>query len=343
MNCLFFIQLDMKCGGDVKRTGYCLIGGTGRCGTTILKTVFSRHPDVADIPEWRFSTDPDGLIDFYSGLLASWSPFLFDKKLKRLESTLMDLGGGNVLQTLYRLAMNRLGIQKLFPVNLIPRYSDIHIRKVCPEYKTMVRTLIDELTMFRYKGHWTGNNLFEKRSIAYSGLQPAELLAEILGRFFRNVIKRTLESQGKSVYLEDNTWNILHFKSLLDLIPEAKLVHIYRDPRDVVCSFIKQTWMPSDLDQSSKIYMDLMDSWWAVRDRIPVGSFLEISLEGLVSEPEKTIREVAQFWDMRWHESLLGTPLNRSHSGRWKKELSKEEQNYLDKRLSRYIQKLNYK
>jgi len=326
----------------LKKIGYCLVGGTGRCGTTILKRIFTRHPDVAEIPEWRFSTDPDGLIDFYTSLSATWSPFLFDKKLKRLESLLSDLGQGNVLQTSYRKVMNRLGIQKMLPVNLIPRYSDIHIQKRCPEYRPMVRSLVNELTVFKYQGHWTGNQFLQKRSIAHSGQHPAELLSEILGRFFRNVIEKTLEIQGKSVYLEDNTWNILHFKPILDLIPEARLVHIYRDPRDVVCSFMKQTWAPSDLDQAAKFYMDLMDAWWIVRDQVPAKQFLEISLEGLVTNPEETIRRVARFWNIRWDASLLETPLNRSNSGRWKKELSKKEQNRLSKRLSRYIQKLNY-
>ena len=53
----------------------CFIGGTGRCGTSILRTVLSRHSSVATLPiEHRLTVDPDGIFDFYRSYTTGWSP-----------------------------------------------------------------------------------------------------------------------------------------------------------------------------------------------------------------------------------------------------------------------------
>ena len=89
----------------------CLIGGTGRCGTTILKQIFQAHPEVAKIPEWRFAVDPDGILDFYSSLSQNWSPHLFDVKLKRLYKLLQQTGQQNIPAKYFRLLLRRLHIE----------------------------------------------------------------------------------------------------------------------------------------------------------------------------------------------------------------------------------------
>ena len=68
---------------------FVLICGTGRCGTNIVKEVFSVHSSVITLPfEQRFINDPDGIIDFYNSFSASWSPYIADRKIKRLEALL---------------------------------------------------------------------------------------------------------------------------------------------------------------------------------------------------------------------------------------------------------------
>jgi len=47
------------------------IGGTGRCGTSVLGIAFGTHPDVAYFGEPRFINDPGGLYDYLLGRVTS--------------------------------------------------------------------------------------------------------------------------------------------------------------------------------------------------------------------------------------------------------------------------------
>ena len=75
-----------------KKLNIGLIGGTGRCGTSILRRILATHSEVAALPiEHKITVDPEGIIDFYNSYSSNWSPYLADQKLKRLESFLYTL------------------------------------------------------------------------------------------------------------------------------------------------------------------------------------------------------------------------------------------------------------
>ena len=57
-------------------------------------------------------------------------------------------------------------------------------------------------------------------------------LADRLGKFYRDFASDVTTHQRVPHFLEKNTWNILYFDRLLELVPEARLVHVRRDPRD---------------------------------------------------------------------------------------------------------------
>ncbi len=320
----------------------CLIGGTGRCGTTILKRIFQAHPEVAKIPEWRFAVDPDGIMDFYSTFSHTWSPHLFDVKLKRLNRLLLQTGKQNVLAKYFRLFLRRLHVEQHIPFKVVPRYADFGIIPYCPNYKNLVRELMDALSEFRFQGAWIGSDIFEKNEMCYHNQFQDHELKKILSKFLEDVIQDVLQTQQTNHFVEDNTWNILWFDQILELLPDAKLVHIYRDPRDVVASFVKMVWAPSNPEQAAIFYRDLMESWWKVRSRVPQKQYMEISLESIVAEPEIQIRKIAEFWNIPFHKALLQTDLSRSHSGRYKKDFTASQISKVEDILSDVLNKLGY-
>lgn len=320
----------------------CLIGGTGRCGTTILKRIFQAHPDVAKIPEWRFAVDPDGILDFYSTMQSNWSPHLLDVRLKRLHQLLLDTGKPNLLNKYVRLILRRLHIEQKLPFKAVPRYSDISITPYSPNFRLFVDELIKNLSAFKFKGTWIGSPQFEKNLIYHHERFELNQLQNSLSDFLNQIIKDVLDHQNARYLVEDNTWNILWYDQILELLPETKLVYIYRDPRDVVASFVKMVWAPSDPEQAALFYRDIINHWSKIKSKVPKYSFQEISLESLVKAPQNELEKLCKFYGIPWHDALLSIDLSKSNSGRYLKEFNHAQISAIESILSDQLQQLGY-
>ncbi len=319
----------------------CLIGGSGRSGTTVLSEIFSCHPDMTDVPEWRFLVDPDGIIDFYNSSM-NWSPYHHNLRLNRLKLLLYQTCDSNYFDKFLRYIDQHLLKIITSKFKISPRYAGVSAKDYSPNFRMYVDTLIDDLNDFEYFGEWIGLSYGYTRVQSYSSLNSQEHSKKIIRTFLLNVMSDVLLHQKKKYYLEKNTWNILWFDKILEILPEARLVHIYRDPRDVVVSFSKQTWMPSSVYQCAIIYRDILQRWDSIKSKVSHDTYLECSLEALVDDSEGVTKEICRFWDISWNKDLLSCDLSKSNQGRWKKELSLNEINSIEKILGEQIKKLGY-
>jgi len=94
-------------------------------------------------------------------------------------------------------------------------------------------------------------------------------------------------------------------RAVLALFPDAQVVHIVRDPRDVVASAMTAPWssMPARLHA---------ENWRAfVADNAKVGaevgptSFLQVRFEDLVTAPDVVLRDIATFLDEPFDAAML--------------------------------------
>lgn len=307
----------------------CLIGGTGRSGTSILKKVFATHPHVLALPvvELRLLNDPDGLVDFYTSFKDNWSPYWADTKIRRLEKLLRTLGGATGVEKILLGVGRRLLRLGAFARNPNP-YHSIQLRRFCPRYDKIVDQFIESLVDFRYQGTWNGSPFLALSNIR-SGQWDADVLAESIRVFFDQLLQGIPGQEKASHYIDDDPFNILFFKVTSALFPDAKLVHMYRDPRDVVVSFMQQCWAPSELTQAIAWYRNIMATWQKTAPLLEKDTYLCVSLEKLADAPEEYLHEICSFWKLPWHPSLRTIPFNGANSGRWRTELSKKQQHEL--------------
>ena len=317
-----------------------LIGGTGRSGTTALRDALARHPDVLAFPELRFAIDPDGLVDTYRAFGAGWSPYHADVRLRRLGALLDAVADDSPVALPGRVA-RKLGLDGRLGRQLLPAYHGHRALDVCPTFAERAGQLLDALTDYTYAGAWTGTPAGARAQVRVGGPYDRAALAATLGGFWRAVAADSLSSAGRSFFLDKQTWSVLWVDAILDLLPEARLVHVVRDPRDVAASTMTMRWGPSRPAEAARFVAGVLDRWAEVRSVVPTDRVLEVRLEDLGADPPAVLRQIADFFGLDWHDALLGADLSKTGAGRWRR-LPPASQSVLAQALAPHAEAYGY-
>jgi len=145
------------------------------------------------------------------------------------------------------------------------------------------------------------------KAFVASGLRAEEIKAKVLSEckgvsdFLRIVMEEVARKQGVDCWIDSTPTNISHLLRIKNDFPDARIIHIIRDGRDVALSLDKRGWsrpLPWDRDKAllaAGIYWE-----WIVRKGRKLGSmlqsdYLEVRYEDLVNEPAETLERLAAF------------------------------------------------
>jgi tetratricopeptide (TPR) repeat protein len=141
-------------------------------------------------------------------------------------------------------------------------------------------------------------------------LDPA-LLAELRVRYWARVKAMAGDVAGR-VFVDMNPFNGIKLPIIARLFPDARILVMRRDPRDVVLSCYRINFTPSpaafafsDLEETARHYDALMRLVETCRERLPL-AFHEVRYDRLVSDFEATVRALADFAGIAWTEDFHG-------------------------------------
>lgn len=134
-------------------------------------------------------------------------------------------------------------------------------------------------------------------------------------------IAGTLRSYASTINRTDARWgdknigNISYLKEIFELFPDAKIVYITRDPKDVYSSFITKKWYLYALPNGNRYYIKhplgavrlwnyCVNQFYTFKNQFP-DQLEMIFYEDLVHETEKTIRQVLRFVGEAYDENCL--------------------------------------
>ena len=321
------------------------IAGTGRSGTTLLRRILKRHPDVfAAARESRFIVDPDGIITLVDALSTNWSPAASDKALRRFEAMMSSLRVQTPLYRTMRTVSRRTG-RNLFYWFSAEEYAHNNYGEQLglEHYDATVKAFVEALEEFRFRG-WRGDTKafqFQPHVRLGKRFTRHEML-RMSATFIQKLYAHGLERENAARFCDDTPMNLLYAKFLHELFPESIIVHIFRDPRDVISSYSTQIWSSDEIALCTKQVKGLLEKWQEQRESLPAGSFIEIKFEDLIGDPEGTLTNLCNFAGLEMHPSLLSMDLSRHHIGRHRRDLSDEEIRYVECELNGWMVEKGY-
>lgn len=191
------------------KRGVVFIGGSGRCGTSFLFKLLSNQPGVVGFGE----SEAKFFIEA-GGLLDVYRALVTDYNASRSEFA---------LQRFEHLMLRELGNEEFYGQEPLTRFVGPQL------YQMAVQRYLGRL---RFRG-------------VPRVLLPAEFFE--ISRDFVDELVSAL-SPGPDTFVEKTPHSVLHLSFLSALYPEARFVHIVRDPRAVVLSLQRQSWAPSTVE-----------------------------------------------------------------------------------------------
>lgn len=319
------------------------VGGTGRSGTTIAKRIFASHSEILALAgESRFLVDPDGLLDLLDALTDRWIPPSGDRALPRFERLMRHLEKPAFLvRALRQLRVYRF-LRSRATWQPYPLY-DLGVQLGLRHYRTTVAAFMGQLELHRFRGVWPGSTCCRIRPVVRQAKSfDRSALCEECNQFVARLLGPALERVGASRWLDDTPMCFLQAPRLCEVFPDMRLIHIFRDPRDVIASMMRRVWGPGDVDQCTALIRTNLETWLRRRSRLSHEHFRELKFEDLIAAPESTLRKLCAFLEIELEPAMLDVDLSRANIGRYQHDLTDRDIGLINGQLEFWMEEKGY-
>lgn len=213
---------------------------------------------------------------------------------------------------------------------------------------------------------WANSELFRVSGLDYGAIRP-KLMNECqtAGDCLRVFMEEVAAKQGVDRWADCTPDHLLYVREIKREIPDALIVHIIRDGRDVALSYAQQRWanhLPWDRDQ--RLAVAALYWSWTVSEGRKHGSalgkdYIEVRFEELVHDPRTPLSRVSEFIDQeldygRIQQVAIGSVRDPNTSfpggsngifnpvGRWKTQITRSQLSGLEFLIGDRLQELGY-
>lgn len=168
------------------------------------------------------------------------------------------------------------------------------------------------------------SRLEELREYRYAGfaispsLEPSQAIPELLEGM------RRLDGTWKSI-----VGVAIHFRyrEALRYWPEARFIHLVRDPRDVAPSVVAMGWTATCW-HAAELWINSEDEVEKLAQRVPSERIVRVRFEDLVRQPETELRRMCALLGVEYDSRMLSYPADSTYpppdasaAARWKKRM----------------------
>jgi len=128
-------------------------------------------------------------------------------------------------------------------------------------------------------------------------------------RSFREVLCRLYEAwaraENKPRWGDKTPLYVTEIPLLLKLFPGARIIHIYRDGRDVAQSWIQTGFLVQNMYTAARLWKSYVNSGRRAGAALPRDTYLEVRYERLLQEPRETMQQVCEFVGEAFDDAVL--------------------------------------
>jgi hypothetical protein len=202
------------------------------------------------------------------------------------------------------------------------------------------------------------------------GIQPKPVIRRIvkgpptIGSAAALVYRSYARAHGKPRWGDKRPAYILHLDMLLELFPDAQIVHIIRDGRDCVSSLKGMRWWQGGAISATWYWREAMRAGERARRTLPADQYHELYYESLVADPETELRRLCDFLGeefspamlephqiadvavpaikLKRHHSRTHKPVDTAAVARWKERLEPWELRLIEVAARRELRRHGY-
>jgi len=163
-----------------------------------------------------------------------------------------------------------------------------------------------------------------------AGLKGDAILAA--RRFTHRLLDPPAVAAGKGGWIENTPSTIRAAGILTRILPEARLVHMIRDGRDVACSVTNRSWGPGKADEGLRWWARQLERSFEAAAAVGEERVLALRMESLFAyDREASLRRLLAFLGLGddpavrtfFEQQATG---DRAHIGRWRRDIPPEAQ-----------------
>ncbi len=139
-----------------------------------------------------------------------------------------------------------------------------------------------------------------------------------------------------------------HYDRLLRLWPDARFIHLCRDPRDVASSCVGMGWA-GNVWTGVERWIEAERLWTAVRSALPPDRVIEQRYEALIEDAEASLQRLCRWLGVSYDPGMLEYPSSTTYSSpdpaltqQWKKKLAPREIRWVETRVGPLLGERGY-
>ena len=172
------------------------------------------------------------------------------------------------------------------------------------------------------------------------------------------LFEKNAAGEGKPRWGDKTPYYVLHLPKLLEWWPDAQIIHIIRDGRDVALSMFarRHDFRAYNTYHAAKLWEQYVETGHTLGQQLPPAQYLELRYEDMISDQKAALQKICSFLGEAYSDDLLEykksgeagktpllqKPVKKDNQGKWKQDMTSWQIRVYESAAGRSLGKFGY-